>query len=95
MFLKVNPTIIIFIIPFFTLNLFAKDHPPKSKEHSNLLTQICLSNFNKELLENNESPNEEVGNYVCNCFFLKVSNGASIINAKSACKEATIKKFKL
>ena len=93
MFLKINCTLIILIISFLPSKLIANDLLPKPKEYPNLLTEICLSNFNKEIKELNGSISKEVGEYACNCFFLKVSNGESIINAKSACKEATIKKF--
>ncbi|KGG12262.1 MULTISPECIES: hypothetical protein [Prochlorococcus] len=65
----------------------------KSDELNNLITKICLENFNSEAQKNHKKVNKEMGRFTCQCFVDKIAAGLSLQDAQEFCRKKAISQF--
>ena len=66
-----------------------------ANEMNKLITKMCLKGFYLEMSVAKKNPKKHIGEYACNCFIEKISQGNRISTAQSLCKEEVSKKFNL
>ena len=66
-----------------------------SEDLNKLISAICLSGFNAEMKIAERNPPQEVGDFTCNCFVEKFTQGIPLAKAKESCKEEASNHFNL
>ncbi len=65
----------------------------QSKDLNAIIKSFCLEGFKKEFINNNETMNLELGEYICNCFVKRINKNENIDSALEKCKEEALDKF--
>ncbi len=85
-FLKVFTLINIF------LNLLAVPRVYSTSIYS-IMKNFCIEGYKKEAQSENKVINNEIGEFTCNCFINKYSQGEGFNAARDKCKVEALKKF--
>ena len=67
----------------------------KAGDMQDVITNICLAGFNREMEVAGKIYNKAMGEFACNCFIQRMSSGYSITQARDLCKKSTSIKFKI
>ena len=88
-----NSLVLIFFILFNMSHYSVLGENNIKSEENNLLTKICLLNFNAQMKSLGKVPSPEIADFTCKCFLNKIKNGSSIESAKDYCKKEASVKF--
>ncbi len=81
---------IIIIIVIIDSSIPKKYH---SADLNELIKAICIESFKKELINNKEDIDIDLGNKVCECFVDRINNNETIESAREKCKDDIIREI--
>ncbi len=88
-------TVVLAILSVLLLNILQRDKVIAANNiEQDLITKICLSNFNMALKEEGIKSIKGMGEFTCRCFLEQINTGYSIDSSQELCKEKAMIKYK-